>query len=75
MPKLRSMTSRISATVMTGVASRKIMLVAYMVQTKMGMRNHVMPGARMVWTVTTKLSPVRIDEKPTTMTPTSASDT
>ena len=61
--------------VMTGVASRKIMLTAYMVHTKIGMRNQVMPGARMVWTVTMKFSPVRMDEKPTMMTPTSASDT
>src|ERR1039458_6483616 len=28
------------------------------------MRNQVMPGARMVWTVTMKLSPVRMEEKP-----------
>ena len=69
------MTRRISATVMTGVARRKIRLVAYMVQTKIGMRNQVMPGARMVWTVTTKLSPVRIDENPTMMTPISARTT
>ena len=61
--------------VMTGVASRKIRLVAYMVQTKMGIRNQVMPGARIVWTVTTKLSPVRIDEKPTMMTPIRAGTT
>ena len=46
-----------------------------MVHTKIGMRNQVMPGARMVWTVTMKFSPVRIDEKPTMMTPTSANDT
>jgi hypothetical protein len=31
-----------------------------------------MPGARMVCTVTMKFRPVRIDEKPTTSTPTSA---
>ena len=58
--------------VMTGVASRKIRLVAYIVQTKIGMRNQCMPGARIVCTVTTKLSPVRIDEKPTMITPISA---
>ena len=28
------------------------------------MRNQVMPGARMRWTVTMKFSPVRMDEKP-----------
>ena len=61
--------------VITGVASRKIRLVAYMVQTKIGMRNQVMPGARMVWMVTTKLSPVRIEENPTMITPISAGTT
>ena len=34
-----------------------------------------MPGARSVCTVTMKLSPVRIDEKPTMKTPTSVSTT
>ncbi len=34
-----------------------------------------MPGARMVWMVTMKLSPVRIEEKPTTITPSSAGTT
>ena len=29
-----------------------------------GMRNHVMPGARIRWIVTMKFRPVRIDEKP-----------
>ena len=31
---------------------------------KSGNRNQVMPGARMVWIVTMKFSPVRIDENP-----------
>ena len=61
--------------VMTGVARRKMRLVAYIVQTKIGMRNQVMPGARMVCTVTTKFSPVRMEEKPTMMTPMSAGTT
>ena len=61
--------------VITGVASKKMRLVAYIVQTKIGMRNQCMPGARIVCTVTTKLSPVRMDEKPTTMTPISAGTT
>lgn len=34
-----------------------------------------MPGARMVWMVTTKFSPVRIEEKPTMVTPISAGST
>ncbi len=40
-----------------------------MPQTKSGIRVHVMPGARIVWTVTRKFSPVRIDENPRTKTP------
>ena len=34
-----------------------------------GRRNQVRPGALILWIVTTKLSPVRIDEKPVTNTP------
>jgi hypothetical protein len=37
---------------------------------KSGNRNHVMPGARIRWMVTMKLSPVRMDEKPVMNTPT-----
>jgi len=44
-------------------------LVAYMAQTKSGSRNQVSPGARMRCTVTTKLSPVRIDANPEMNTP------
>ncbi|MNX72343.1 hypothetical protein D3C86_1036950 [compost metagenome] len=44
-------------------------LVAYSAQTKRGNLNHVRPGARIMWVVTMKLSPVRIDEKPTMKTP------
>src|SRR6266404_1093794 len=33
-------------------------------QANRGSRNQVMPGARMVWMVTMKLRPVRIEEKP-----------
>ena len=40
-----------------------------------GRRNQVIPGARMRWTVTMKLSPVRIDEKPTMKTPAAAAIT
>ncbi len=31
-----------------------------------------MPGARILWTVTIKFNPVRIDEKPAMKTPTAA---
>ena len=41
-----------------------IRLVAYIDQRNSGMRNHVMPGARIRWIVTMKFRPVRIDEKP-----------
>ena len=40
-----------------------------------GSRNQVMPGARMVWMVTMKLKPVRIDEKPAMKMPTPVSTT
>src|SRR6202023_3104266 len=53
----------------TGVASTKIRLVAYIDHRKSGIRNHVMPGARMRWIVTMKLRPVRIEEKPVTKMP------
>ncbi len=42
--KSRSMITRISAMASTGTASRKMKLVAYIVQTKIGRRNQVMPG-------------------------------
>ena len=48
----------------TGVPSTMIRLVAYIDQRKSGIRNHVIPGARIRWMVTMKLRPVRIDEKP-----------
>ena len=61
--------------VSTGVASSRMMLVAYSPQTNSGIRNQVMPGARIVCVVTTKLSAVAIDENPTSVTPTRASTT
>jgi hypothetical protein len=45
------------------------MLVAYIDQRNRGIRCHVMPGARNLWIVTMKLSPVRIDDKPTRKSP------
>ena len=37
---------------------------------KSGRRNHVIPGARILWMVTMKFSPVRIEEKPLMKIPT-----
>ena len=51
---------------MTGVPRIITRLVAYCAHTNSGSRNHVRPGARMRCTVTMKLKPVRIDEKPAT---------
>ncbi len=53
----------------TGVARICISAVAYMPHTKSGSRVQVMPGARIVCTVTRKFRPVRIDENPSTKTP------
>jgi hypothetical protein len=39
---------------------------------KRGRRDQVMPGARRVWMVTMKLSPVRIEENPTMKIPRTA---
>src|SRR5947207_15068059 len=60
---MRSMATRARAMATTGVPSKKMTLVAYMDQMNKGRRNQVRPGARMRWGVTTKLRPVRIDEK------------
>ena len=64
MPKKRSAQSSSSVIASTGVASTWMSAVAYMPQTKSGSRVQVMPGARIVWTVTRKFRPVRIDENP-----------
>jgi hypothetical protein len=56
----------------TGVPSTMIRLVAYIDQTNSGSRNQVMPGARILWIVTMKFRPVRIDEKPVMKTPSAA---
>ena len=49
---------------MTGVPSIIRMAVAYCAQMNNGSRNHVSPGARIMWTVAIKFKPVRIDENP-----------
>ena len=59
----------------TGVPSTLIRLVAYIDQRKSGIRNHVRPGARIVWIVTMKFSPVRIEENPMMKMPTAATMT
>ncbi len=56
----------------TGVPRTMIKLVAYIDQRNSGMRNHVMPGARIRWIVTMKFKPVRIDEKPVMKIPMAA---
>ena len=48
----------------TGVASTWMTLVAYKAHRNSGIRNHVIPGGRSVWTVTMKFSPVKIELKP-----------
>ena len=69
MPQIRS--SAISASVIarTGVAKTRIKLVAYIDQMNSGRRNHVRPGARILWIVTMKFSPVIMEAKPATNTP------
>ena len=67
--KRRSRASRKSVIASTGVPSTMMMLVAYMDHRNSGMRNQVMPGARILWMVTMKLRPVRIEEKPVMKTP------
>jgi len=49
---------------MTGVPRTMMILVAYCAQMKSGKRNHVIPGARILWIVTIKLIPVAIEENP-----------
>ncbi len=65
----RSSTISPSVTATTGVPRTMIRLVAYWAQTNRGSLNQVIPGARILWIVTMKLSPVKIDENPATKTP------
>jgi hypothetical protein len=75
MPNSRSAMIRIMLVDRTGVASTMTRLVAYMAQTNSGRRNQVMPGARSMWTEAMKLTPVRMEVKPTTKMPMAASET
>ena len=54
---------------MNGVAITTSSEVVKFAQTSSGMRQNVIPGARMVMIVTRKLSAVRIDEAPAHWTP------
>ena len=56
----------------TGVPSTKIRLVAYIDQINNGKRNHVSPGTRILWMVTMKFRPVRMDENPVMKMPATA---
>src|SRR6266511_6234859 len=68
-PRLRSMNSKIRALANTGVASSTSNEVTSMVQQNMGSRNMVMPGARMLKIVVMKLTAPRIEEVPTSSSP------
>ena len=59
----------------TGVASTITMLTTYIAQANSGKRNQVMPGQRSMWIVAIKLTPVAMEEKPTTKTPIAAAMT
>ena len=62
--KLRSVSSIVSAPARTGSASNRRNAVISTDQTNSGMRNIVMPGARMLKIVAMKLIEPRIDEAP-----------
>src|SRR5258707_178565 len=62
------MNSMISALVRTGVAITTRTLVTRTVQTRIGIRNRVIPGARILKIVTRKLIPPRIELVPISST-------
>ena len=63
-PSLRSISSTSRAAASTGKARSTMMLVSRMFQVKIGIRNIVMPGARMQRIVVMKLTPLRIVPRP-----------
>ena len=63
-PKLRSMKSMVSAAARTGVARSCKTAVVRIAQQKTGMRNIVIPGARMRNIVTRKLAAPMVEEIP-----------
>ena len=72
--KFSNATSR-SVIATTGVPRIMMTLVAYCAQMKSGSRNQVIPGARILWMVVRKFTPVRMEEKPLMNTPERASAT
>ena len=68
-PSLRSASSASSAAASTGKAISTSTLVSRMFQVKIGIRNIVMPGARMQMIVVMKLTPPRIVPKPASARP------
>jgi hypothetical protein len=64
-PRLRSISSSTRAAVNTGVASSTSSEVTSIVQLNSGIRNMLMPGARMLKMVVRKLTAPRIEEVPT----------
>ena len=63
-PKLRSVSSIVSAPARTGMASSRRHVVTRMAQQNRGMRCKVMPGARMLRIVVMKLMAPSTDEAP-----------
>ncbi len=63
-PKLRSVSSMVSAPASTGIASSSRIAVMNSPHTNSGMRCMVMPGARILMMVVMKLIAPRIDEMP-----------
>ena len=68
-PNARSTSSESSAAASTGKASSTSIEVTKMFQVKIGIRNIVMPGARMVKTVVMKLTPPRMVPRPDSARP------
>jgi hypothetical protein len=68
-PSARSKRTMNCAPAMNGVAATISSEVARFAQTSRGIRQKVMPGARIVTIVTRKLSAAKIDEKPANCTP------
>ena len=68
-PSLRSISSTSSAAASTGNAISTMTLVSSTFQVKMGIRNIVMPGARMQMIVVTKLTPDKMVPSPDRVRP------
>ena len=68
-PNRRSNSSWNSATVMIGIANTSRSCTTSLIQTNTGMRNSVMPGARMLMIVTMKLTAPAVDAMPVMIRP------